>query len=189
MISRTFITSDLHLNHTNIMKYCPNSRKFNSIEEMNEKIISNWNKIISQDDMVYILGDVGFGSTEANTKILRRLNGTKILIVGNHDHRNLKDNDFRAEFSEVKDYAEMVFDKKFVVMSHYPFLYWNGSHRNSYMLHGHCHSKNPDKLPIRRYDVGLDGNDCMVYDLSELLKNIEKRLIPDSKTSHHEERY
>lgn len=53
-----FVTSDTHFNHKNIIKYC--NRPFKDVEEMNEAIINNWNNLVTNDDVIYHLGDFGF---------------------------------------------------------------------------------------------------------------------------------
>ena len=53
-----WFTSDLHLNHMNILKYEPISRPFDTVEEMNETLIGNWNACVKDDDTVFILGDL-----------------------------------------------------------------------------------------------------------------------------------
>ena len=62
---KTFITSDLHLDHTNIIKYC--KRPFLDTEEMNQTLINNWNNTISKRDTVYFLGDLAFGKGSKTT--------------------------------------------------------------------------------------------------------------------------
>ena len=77
-----FFTADTHFGHTNILKLC--NRPFDSIEEMNEAMISNWNDRVKGTDTVYIVGDMFFRCEDAET-VLKRLRGKKRLIVGNHD--------------------------------------------------------------------------------------------------------
>lgn len=79
----TFFTSDLHLGHQNIIKYC--SRPFGSVEEMNETLISNYNEMVSESDWVYFLGDICMGKIAETLPLVSRLNGKKVLIAGNHD--------------------------------------------------------------------------------------------------------
>jgi len=81
---KTFFTSDPHFSHENIIRY--SNRPFKNAHEMNKTITENWNEIVSQGDLVYVLGDV-FLSKETSLfeKILSKLNGNKILILGNHD--------------------------------------------------------------------------------------------------------
>ena len=82
-----FFTADTHFGHKRILEYCPN-RPFSSVEEMNEGIVANWNEAVRETDTVYHLGDVAFMNREDTAAICQRLNGHKILIMGNHDlHR------------------------------------------------------------------------------------------------------
>ncbi len=77
-----FFTADTHFGHANILKLC--NRPFNTIEEMNETMICKWNSRVSGNDTVYIVGDMFFRCSDAET-ILKRLKGKKRLIIGNHD--------------------------------------------------------------------------------------------------------
>ena len=70
-----WVTSDTHFNHANIIKYC--NRPFSSVEEMNETIIANWNKVVSQGDTVYHLGDFALGDKLLVLVLLECLNGNK----------------------------------------------------------------------------------------------------------------
>ena len=82
-----YFISDTHFYHENIIKYA--SRPFNSIEEMNETLIKNWNEKVNPTDIVYHLGDVGLCSKELLEGMLSRLNGKIYLVRGNHDQRGL----------------------------------------------------------------------------------------------------
>jgi calcineurin-like phosphoesterase family protein len=82
----TFITSDLHLGHINIIEWRQfEGTFFNSVDEMNQTLIHNWNNVVEQDDVVYIVGDVVMGQRDKNLRLVDDLNGTKFLIPGNHD--------------------------------------------------------------------------------------------------------
>lgn len=70
-----FFSSDLHFGHKNIIKYC--TRPFESVEEMNKKLIENWNSVVTNDDTVFFLGDAGFGSVTKICECVKRLNGKK----------------------------------------------------------------------------------------------------------------
>src|SRR3989344_4017153 len=85
---KIFITADHHFNHKNIIEYC--KRPFKTVEEMNETMIERWNRRVGKDDLVIHLGDFGLGNKEKINEIRKRLNGTIILIKGNHD-RVIKD--------------------------------------------------------------------------------------------------
>lgn len=77
-----FWTSDLHFGHANIIKYC--KRPYTDVDEMNKDITRVWNETIKPEDTVYVIGDFSL-SAKLSTQVLPLLNGTKILIVGNHD--------------------------------------------------------------------------------------------------------
>jgi len=82
-----YITSDQHFYHSKIIEYC--KRPFKSVEEMNSKILENYNNIIKKDDIVIHLGDLSATvktHIEEFKEILKSLNGKKILLRGNHDH-------------------------------------------------------------------------------------------------------
>lgn len=53
-----FYTSDLHFCHSNIIKLC--NRPFNNVDEMNSVLVSKWNERVNKNDIVYILGDIGY---------------------------------------------------------------------------------------------------------------------------------
>lgn len=78
-----WFTSDLHINHENIIKYC--SRPFENVNEMNEEMVKRWNERVTPDDTIYVVGDMFLGKPENAVPIIKRLNGKKVLVLGNHD--------------------------------------------------------------------------------------------------------
>ena len=180
--SRKVWTSDLHFDHTNAIKFC--GRPWATVDEMNDGIINNFNSKVRPGDTVYILGDLYFGKTaERLDGFLSRLNGNKILILGNHDYSKFKDV-YRRNFVAVKDYDETYITvdgiKTKVVMSHYPMLAWNGQHRGSIMLHGHCHSNMRYPFINRIMDVGVDAQNWFPVtdaEIWEKLKDIKPEIL------------
>lgn len=86
-----FFTSDLHMSHIKILQYA--DRPFRDINEMHKRIIHNWNMRVKENDIVYHIGDFGMrrkvdGIIIKPSCFLEKLNGTIILIKGNHDSRN-----------------------------------------------------------------------------------------------------
>ena len=75
--------SDLHLNHRNIIKLC--NRPYKDVNHMNECINYFWNVSISDDDIIYIIGDIGFGDEQTLLPLIENLHGHKKLVMGNHD--------------------------------------------------------------------------------------------------------
>lgn len=169
----TWITSDLHLSHTNILKYNPKYRQYGDVDEMNEAIVAGWNAQVQPDDLTYILGDVAFCNPKKATEFMKRMNGRKILIEGNHDRKLVKDAAFRACFEEIHVYHEVSFDSVKICMFHYPIFDHNGSAHGSLMLHGHRHG-NPTNIPGRIMDVGFDATGFVVSNLSEVVRTLTK---------------
>lgn len=170
-----FFTSDTHYQHANIIKYA--NRPYKDVEEMNEALIENWNKVVTKTDEVYHLGDWGYFNGTTFRAILKRLNGKKHLIRGNHDNflrqatwEDLKDVEW------IKDYFEIrVHNLPHIVLSHYPLYEWHQCHRGSYMLHGHCHGNINDKnVGLRRMDVGVDSRNYTPISLDEVIELMEK---------------
>ena len=80
---RIFFCSDLHLDHVRIIKYC--NRPFRDVRQMNRVLVSNWNRAVGKNDIVYFLGDLVVNRKELTSYWLNKLNGRIILIRGNHD--------------------------------------------------------------------------------------------------------
>lgn len=81
--AKTWFTADLHLGHASIIEHC--DRPFRTLDEMHETIIARWNERVASDDTVWLLGDVALGDREQTLPLVRRLNGHKRLVAGNHD--------------------------------------------------------------------------------------------------------
>lgn len=182
----TYISSDLHVFHKKILDFCPKSRPFQDVDDMNQAIVDNCNKVIKENDTFYILGDVSFGRVSLTVELLNSIKcKNKILIVGNHDENYLRKLAFRECFKEIHHYYELKHNGNKIILSHYPFLEWNGSRRginSSYMFHGHCHSKNPEKLSCKRWDCGLDGSETFSpYNLDSLITHIDSIFDYDQK--------
>lgn len=155
---KTYLTSDTHFRHKNIIKYC--KRPFASIEEHDEALIANWNSVVRKEDQVYHLGDFGFGSTSSLLEIRKKLNGKIYLIRGNHD-KSIK--------KEILPYFEWVKDVHFltvqeegetykIFLSHYSHRAWDRSFRGSWHCFGHSHGNLPE------YELSFDvGVDCWNY--------------------------
>ena len=133
-----FYTSDTHFGHTNVIKF--DNRPFKDIKEMEDKIVENWNSVVSKNDTVYILGDFCWSKDDEEwIRILDRLTGNKVLIKGNHDKKNMSKN-LKDKFLDIKDYKEIKDEGRNVVLCHYPILLYKHSYDpNQYMLCGHIH--------------------------------------------------
>lgn len=163
MTQRTFVCSDTHFGHANIIRYC--DRPFKSVEHMDEELIARWNARVTSEDIVYFLGDFAFSPVWRIRQIFEQLNFEKCIIVpGNHDRTLLEMwhqpfDTFVPRVELVDQLHDIRVEGKHFVLCHYPMAEWNGSHRGSIHLHGHCHgSKGKHKTqPMPgRYDIGVD---------------------------------
>lgn len=158
-MSDIWITSDAHFSHKNILIY--DNRPFSSVEEMDEKLISNWNERVKPGDTMYYLGDFAFKSKNVY-KLFTRLNGNKILIKGNHDKKDT----LKLPWAGVYDIYELNYDNKLVIFCHYSMRVWKNSCHGSWMLFGHSHLKLPSYG--LSFDVGCMGNSYYPYSWDEI---------------------
>ena len=133
-----YYISDLHFGHANVIRF--DHRPFSGVEEMEEILVMNWNAAVRPGDTVHILGDFCWGKSDEWIRILRRLNGNKVLILGNHDLSQYPPA-LRQHFADIKDYKEIEDNGRRVIMSHYPIMFYKHSNnRKYYMLCGHVHN-------------------------------------------------
>lgn len=130
----TFVCADLHFFHKNILKY--ENRPFQDVDDMNKQLIKRWNSVVKKDDIVYVLGDVSFGGTKATRDIVSRLNGRKMLIMGNHDRGRSIAKWLDIGFEWVSPHPVIL--GEFVVLMHEPPQYFNDSCPYFY-VYGHVH--------------------------------------------------
>lgn len=177
----TFFTSDTHFGHANIIRFC--NRPFRNVEEMNEVLIENWNKVVSKGDTVFHLGDFAFGGSSVWNSIIPRLNGHINLIIGNHDRKNLRQG-YMSYFDMVVPQLQIEIEDNSIYLNHYPFLCYGGSYRGVWQLFGHVHSgPQADGLDISRlrvllptqYDVGVDNNNFTPISYREVKEKIESQ--------------
>lgn len=149
-----YYISDLHFFHKNVTNEGSNfdNRPFDTLEEMHNVLIKNWNSTVTNSDNVYILGDLAWKENEESIKLISTLKGNKHLIKGNHDR--VKDQRYKQLFVEICDYKEISDSKDGksynLVLSHFPIMFWNkqhvftkdGNRRKTWAVHlyGHVHS-------------------------------------------------
>lgn len=213
-MSKTFVTSDIHFNHLQIMKYCNTRAVLTGCERfcapdyspswetdrpavnaMNDFIVDNWNSEVGPDDHTFIIGDVAMGKIDLAPDLIRRLNGTKTLVAGNHDvtlKKLIKKDETLADlFVGIYDYYELshVRDPVIrstpvkIIMSHYPMKHWNHQGHGSIMLHGHLHGSYCG-IAGRIKDVGMDTNALKPYALNDIVDQLTKI---DVTFDHHGE--
>lgn len=152
---------------------------------MHSELIKRFNKTVPVDGLTYFLGDVQTHSTELTKNVLSQMNGTKVLVVGNHDKNY--NSCYNAGFDVVLNNATIYIQNQKVTMSHCPLTgtfredttdmkgstageNWHGEKKNAefsvvdedqFHLHGHIHSPNggkSQKILGRQMDVGVVAN-------------------------------
>jgi calcineurin-like phosphoesterase family protein len=185
---KIYFVSDTHFGHSAIIKFC--DRPFKDAEEMNYKLIENWNKKVPHDGIVFHLGDFAWGGHPFWKSIREQLNGKIILIKGNHDEKNLTQTAAQELFEHVAYQMKIEVEGRKMYLNHFPFLCYAGVYRDPkglvYSIYGHVHS-GPDKrgedIPRlvhtfpTQYDVGVDNNNYEPISWYELNEKIQKQLL------------
>lgn len=170
MKTKTYFTSDWHLFHAKSIEF--DQRPFRDIEHMHKVLINNFNATVKPNSITYFLGDLGMGTTTELGEIIRQLNGTKIMVLGNHDKSGI-DRYIEMGFSAALNGISFNIGSEPITASHCPLLDtyredttnmqgvalgepWHGNARKKHRLysfpnfgqfhlHGHIHSR-PEKI-------------------------------------------
>lgn len=176
---KIYFMSDLHYNHPGILRHNPGTRNFVDVDEMNSWLSKNVWDVISEDDIVFDLGDT-FWNMDCSriSTILGSVKGTMYKVMGNHDKYGLYYDQapLNRYYRLISDLLDIVITYDGIdyrcTLSHYPLVTWNHKARGSFMLHGHCHGNIDDynKLsPDLRVDIGMDGSLCNSLGSSPLI--------------------
>lgn len=165
MSYKSFFIADTHFGHKNIITFTDNegkrTRPFDTIEDHDNHIIENWNKVVRPCDRVYMMGDVVMN--RKNLPILNKLNGKKVLIKGNHDIFKLKD--YIPYFYDIRAYKIM--PKYGIIFSHIPLHDNQLQGRWKINFHGHMHQ---NKIDDPRYvNLCCENIDYIPIELNDLL--------------------
>ena len=172
-----YFTSDLHLWLNHDKEFVWKDRGFNSVEEMNNIIINNYNSIVNNDDIVYILGDCCMGVLEISVPLLAQLKGHKYLIIGNHDtERKIEEYKKYNIFESIEYGGRIKYKKKMFIFSHYPMLVGNASNEKTWNLHGHTHQKHCFGTVPQCYHVGIDSHNCFPVLLDKIYEEINNNV-------------
>lgn len=166
-MAKKFYISDWHYGHANCIGF--DNRPFNNVEEMNSALIANWNKAVAPEDTVYVLGDMFWKTTSDSVKVLDKLNGTKILVKGNHDRCD--NENFRHAFARITDYLEVNDDGRKVVLCHYPIPCFKNHFYGWYHLYGHVHSSFEHNMieSFRRQMTELYDKQCSMFNVGVMM--------------------
>ena len=175
-----FFTSDTHFCHNVSFLYEP--RGFSSIEEHDEAIVENWNRVVKPEDRVIHLGDVMLNDNEKGIEYIKRLNGEICIVWGNHCTDARKELLSTLPNVIILGYAHVFKYKKFsIYLSHYPTLTANYDDRHLSQhvinLHGHTHQQANFLYPNNpfMYHVGVDSHNCTPVHIDEVMTDIRQR--------------
>jgi calcineurin-like phosphoesterase family protein len=188
--SNIYFASDNHWGHQRILEFC--KRPFKDVEEMNQKMIENWNNKVPTNGIVYHLGDFCWGGYPFWKKIREQLNGEIVLIKGNHCLKNLTPTAHNL-FKHVAYQMRIEIEGRKIWLNHYPLLCYGGTYRDfnglEWALSGHVHLSNIKErntgLDYERcinnffptqYDVGVDFNDFTPISWNEVNEKIVEQV-------------
>ena len=181
-LDHTWLTSDTHWFHENILKYC--NRPFPSVYDMNQSLVDRWNSVVGPEDHVYHLGDLCFGTVEKWNWCLEpgRLNGHIHLILGNHDpERVFRPGTMIERFDSIDYQKILVADGWTIILNHFPFASFSNNFDHKVIgLSGHTHigplvdglDRFVDIYKPNQYDVGCDNNNFTPISLKEVLDRV-----------------
>ncbi len=173
-MKKVFFIADTHFGHKEIIGF--ENRPFENVEEMNEILIQNWNKTVSENDEIFILGDFAFGEKEEIQKYISALNGYKILILGNHDRVYPLSWWKETGIEEVIQYP--VIYREWFILSHEPlYINKNMPYAN---IFGHVHG-NPLYTDVseQSFCVSAERINYTPLDFEEMLKRMKNTASPE----------
>lgn len=169
-MSRVFFTSDLHFGHE---KLCQAIRGM-SAKESDELIINNWNKVVTKRDIVYVLGDLTFENYKDIPTYISRLNGTIILVGGNHDTRKCCDKYKECDITvlgclKYKGFlcTHVPVHKSEVLREHKQFFRGN--------IHGHLHCNDDFDLGTLYYNINTELHNYTPILFDDLVKDFQQK--------------
>lgn len=187
-----FFTSDHHFGHNNIIKFCRDTRQYNSIHEMNLSYVKQWNEQVKPNDTVYHLGDLCFNNPQ---RYISYLHGHIKVVPGNHDRWSRKQKiqqeppiSASGHRIEILPFIHILKQNKdIIVLCHYPLLSWPHKNYNSYHCYGHTHKElSYNKGAI---NVGVDGTGGRLLEYKEIISIIDKARSIYEQNFQEESRY
>ncbi len=201
---KEFVTSDWHFSHNNIYGekgFVPTRTHFKSKEEMNDTIINAINSVATGEDILYHLGDIGFGSPKVLFELLERINPRIVFVGGNHDNSKLKkyiiNNNYETFHGMRYEYHDVGFKKKrsgkVYIFSHYPLCLGN-KRVNIRNICGHIHETEAESWNV--INVGIDSPEIpkdisfgQPIELEKVYEMVEKKWEKNMKESLTEEEW
>ena len=172
-----WVSSDLHFLHDKEFIY--QARGFDSIEQMNRTIIDNFNKVVNQDDELYILGDLALGGAEglaAAHSLVAQLPGKLHIVRGNHETaKRIEAYSQLPNVHEIQNAIYLDYHKFHFYLSHYPTITTNYDDdkkpwQRTLCLSGHTHSKDVFE-ECGSYNVSVDAHNCYPVSIDTIISD------------------
>ena len=177
-MGKIFVTSDLHFGHDR--EFIWGARSYQNVEEMNQKQIEKFNSVVTNDDDVWILGDLVLGDIDGGLELLKQLKGKIHVCLGNHDTAR-REEAYRAMGWDVHLTARFKYKKISFYLSHYPTITHNLDEKELWQvtvnLFGHTHqTTNFYHDDPWMYHVGVDSHDGYPIDMDKVLEDIRAEM-------------
>jgi len=167
-----YLSADPHLGHDQIITYC--NRPFKNSQLQTREIIKRHNNVVGHDDKTIWLGDFAMAGPDRATFVaglMNRLNGTHVLVLGNHDQIHpLKLVDIG--FQSVHTSYTMEYKGHNIVMAHDPSIWNVVANDNVIFLHGHIHNLYKSIKNKKIVNVGVDVWDFTPITLDQILDEL-----------------
>lgn len=200
MKPKLYFTADWHIGHQNVLKF--DNRPYPDLQTMHEALIKNFNMLVPNHGITIFAGDMGLCSNGLLKSIMDKLNGTKVLVRGNHDGNMYSM--YAAGFDVVTDKFQFNIGQNIVTVTHCPLQgimredttnmvgaipgdNWHKEtwHKDKFSiedfgqfhLHGHIHSPNKGKskkILDRQMDIGVPAWNYKPVPIAEVESFIAK---------------
>ena len=172
---QTFFTSDTHFDDEFAIQYF--NRPFQSVDEMNAVMVERWNTVVTDEDIVYHLGDFTPKDLRHLTKWSNQLHGNIKILPGNMDRHWLKDFAASDKVEVLPPLVALEFSgtgtagqSQLIVLCHYSMQVWERSNHGSWHLFGHTHGK-LEGIGLS-FDVGVDCTDYVPLSLDQVAEKM-----------------
>ncbi|HEX6035392.1 MAG TPA: hypothetical protein VFY83_13185 [Anaerolineales bacterium] len=175
---QTFFTSDTHFDDQYSIEYF--NRPFKSVDEMNTVMVERWNRVVTEEDTVYHLGDFTLEDIRHFTRWASQLQGFIKILPGSHDDPWLKDFVATEKIQVIAPLVSLEFpgimaggSPQVIVLCHYSMQVWDRSNHGSWHLFGHSHGKL--KGIGLSFDVGVDCTEFAPLSLETVASKMTQR--------------
>jgi calcineurin-like phosphoesterase family protein len=188
-----FYYSDPHFFHNNIRKFQDERGVFNDLKSMHEFMIEQYNSVVNDDDVVVWVGDSFFCGTKTAQVLFNKLNGKKILVIGNHDNKPTKM--MNIGFVYACSHMHTFIGGYKVNINHFPYKetmhpenkYYNRalSYKGEWLIHGHTHSSEKYNKDFRMINVCVEANEFKPVSreiIEGFIQKTESKLKKEAKT-------